>query len=280
MSGKLYIVGTPIGNLDDMSIRGLRILKEVDLIAAEDTRHSIKLLNHFEIKKKMVAYHQHNEQQSSEGLIDLLKQGQNIALISDAGMPLISDPGSVLVKNCVEQGIAMEVIPGPNAGLCGLVLSGLDTRQFLFLGFLGKENKAIKEGLKRLKDSEVTTVIYESPHRLSKTIDILVNDDLGHRMMSISREITKRFEESRYGTIQEHQAYYKEHTPRGEYVLCIEGRTQGEGSPGQNMDLNAMSLEEHLAVYINDGMAEKDAMKQVAKDRGISKRDVYNAIKR
>ena len=280
MSGKLYIVGTPIGNLDDMSIRALRILKEVDLIAAEDTRHSIKLLNHFEIHKKMVAYHQHNEQQSSEGLIDLMKQGQNIALISDAGMPLISDPGSVLVKNCVAQDIAMEVVPGPNAGLCGLVLSGLDTRQFLFLGFLGKENKAINEGLKRIKESEVTAVLYESPHRLTKTIDILINNDLGHRRMSISREITKRFEESRYGTIKEHHAYYTDHTPRGEYVLCIEGRTPEEGTPGQNLDLNAMGLEEHLAVYISDGMPEKEAMKQVAKDRGLSKRDVYNAIKR
>ncbi|MGV8905378.1 MAG: 16S rRNA (cytidine(1402)-2'-O)-methyltransferase [Acetobacterium sp.] len=279
MSGKLYIVGTPIGNLEDMSIRALRILKEVDLIAAEDTRHSIKLLNHFEIQKKMVAYHQHNEQSSSEGLINLLQQGQNIALISDAGMPLISDPGSVLVKNCVTQGIAMEVVPGPNAGLCGLVLSGLDTRQFLFLGFLGKENKVIKEGLERIKTSEVTTVLYESPHRLSKTIEILVNNDLGHRQMSISREITKRYEETRYGTITEHHSYYQDHSPRGEYVLCIEGRTAEEGTPGQNMDLKAMTIKEHLDVYITDGMPEKDAMKQVAKDRGLSKRDVYNAVK-
>lgn len=280
MSGKLYIVGTPIGNLDDMSIRGLRILKEVDLIAAEDTRHSIKLLNHFEIQKKMVAYHQHNEQRSSEGLIDLLKQGQNIALISDAGMPLISDPGSVLVKNCVAQGIAMEVVPGPNAGLCGLVLSGLDTRQFLFLGFLGKENKAIKEGLERIKISLVTAVLYESPHRLSKTIEILFNNGLDHRQMSISREITKRFEETLYGTIEDHHAYYKDHTPRGEYVLCIEGRTEEEGTPGQNLDLNALTIKEHLDIYIIDGMPEKDAMKQVAKDRGLSKRDVYNIVKR
>lgn len=280
MSGKLYIVGTPIGNLDDMSIRALRILKEVDLIAAEDTRHSIKLLNHFEIHKKMVVYHQHNEQKSSEGLIDLMKQGQSIALISDAGMPLISDPGSVLVKSCVAQDIAMEVVPGPNAGLCGLVLSGLETRQFLFLGFLGKENKVIKEGLERIKASEVTTVLYESPHRLSKIIEILVNNNLGHRQMSISREITKRYEETRYGTIKEHHVYYEEHTPRGEYVICIEGRTQEEGTSGQNLDLNAMTIEEHLDIYITDGMPEKEAMKQVAKDRGLSKRDVYNAVKR
>lgn len=280
MSGKLYIVGTPIGNLDDMSIRGLKVLKEVDLIAAEDTRHSIKLLNHFEIPKKMVAYHQHNEQQSSEGLIALLKQGQNIALISDAGMPLISDPGSVLVKNCVENDISMEVVPGPNAGLCGLVLSGLDTRAFLFLGFLGKENKAIKEGLKRIEESEVTIVLYESPHRLSKTLELIERHGLGHRQMSISREITKRYEETRYGSIEGHMLYYKEHSPRGEYVLCIEGKTSEEGKSVTSLELEGLSMEEHLEHYLNEGLPEKEAMKQVAKDRGISRRAVYNTVKR
>lgn len=280
MSGRLSIVGTPIGNLEDMSIRGLRILKEVDLIAAEDTRHSIKLLNHFEIQKKMVTYHQHNEQQSTEGLIELLESGQNIALISDAGMPLISDPGSVLVKSCVAHGIEMEVVPGPNAGLCGLVLSGLCTREFLFLGFLGKENKAVKTGISRIKESEFTTVLYESPHRLKKTLDFLVENDLGHRQMSISREITKRYEETRYASIKEHSEYYKDHTPRGEYVLCIEGRTENEGTPGQDQDLNGLSLEEHLFIYMGNGLSEKEAMKQVAKDRGLSKRDIYNAVKR
>ena len=280
MSGKLYIVGTPIGNLDDISIRGLRVLQAVDLIAAEDTRHSIKLLNHFEISKKMVAYHQHNEQQSSEGLIELLKQGQNIALISDAGMPLISDPGSVLVKSCVENEIALEVIPGPNAGLCGLVLSGLDTRSFLFLGFLGKENKAVKEGVKRIEASEFTVVLYESPHRLPKTLEILDQHGLGHRQMSISREITKRYEETRYGTIGEHLCYYQEHNPRGEYVLCIEGRTADEGNPATGLELEKLSMEDHLAYYLGEGLPEKEAMKAVAKDRNVSRRDVYNAVKR
>jgi 16S rRNA (cytidine1402-2'-O)-methyltransferase len=280
MSGKLYIVGTPIGNLDDMSIRGLRVLQAVDLIAAEDTRHSIKLLNHFEISKKMVAYHQHNEQQSSEGLIELLQQGQNIALISDAGMPLISDPGSVLVKNCVANDIDLEVVPGPNAGLCGLVLSGLDTRSFLFLGFLGKENKAIKEGLKRIEASDFTIVLYESPHRLPKTLEILEQHGLGHRQMSISREITKRYEETRYGSIEEHFRYYQEHNPRGEYVLCIEGRTPDEGNTAAALELETLSLEEHLTHYLTAGLPEKEAMKAVAKDRNISRRDVYNAVKR
>ena len=280
MSGKLYIVGTPIGNLDDMSIRGLRVLQEVDLIAAEDTRHSIKLLNHFDISKKMVAYHQHNEQQSSEGLIELLKQGQNIALISDAGMPLISDPGSVLVKNCVANSIELEVVPGPNAGLCGLVLSGLDTRSFLFLGFLGKENKAVKDGVKRIVASADTIVLYESPHRLPKTLEILDQHGLGHRQMSISREITKRYEETRYGTIAEHWHYYQQQAPRGEYVLCIEGRTADEGNAPAGLELENLSLEEHLEYYLNTGLPEKEAMKAVAKDRNISRRDVYNAVKR
>ena len=280
MSGKLYIVGTPIGNLDDMSIRGLKILQEVDLIAAEDTRHSIKLLNHFEISKKMIAYHQHNEQKSSENLIELLKQEKNIALISDAGMPLISDPGSVLVKNCVENGISIEVVPGPNAGLCGLVLSGLDTRAFLFLGFLGKENKAIKEGLKRIEAADVTTILYESPHRLPKTLEALEKFGLGHRQMSISREITKRYEETLYGTIAQHNQYYKEHPPRGEYVLCIEGKTKEEAQTISDLEIAGLSMADHLEHYLKEGLAEKDAMKQVAKDRGISKRDVYNTVKR
>ncbi|AFA50268.1 16S rRNA (cytidine(1402)-2'-O)-methyltransferase [Acetobacterium woodii] len=280
MSGKLYIVGTPIGNLDDMTIRGLKVLQTVDLIAAEDTRHSIKLLNHFEISKKMVAYHQHNEQQSSEGLIELLKQGQNIALISDAGMPLISDPGSVLVKHCVENDIQLEVVPGPNAGLCGLVLSGLDTRSFLFLGFIGKENKAIKAALKQIEEATVTIVLYESPHRLPKTLELLEQQGLGHRQMSISREITKRYEESRYGTITEHNLYYQEHPPRGEYVLCIEGKTADEGQSIASLELDKLSIAEHLEHYLNQGLPEKEAMKAVAKDRNISRRDVYNTVKR
>jgi 16S rRNA (cytidine1402-2'-O)-methyltransferase len=280
MTGTLYIVGTPIGNLDDLSIRALKVLQDVDLIAAEDTRHSIKLLNHFEISKKMIAYHQHNEQQSSEGLIERLKQGEHIALISDAGMPLISDPGSILVKSCVANEIKMEVIPGPNAGLCGLVLSGLDTRSFLFLGFLGKENKAIKEGISQMVASAVTVILYESPHRLSKMLELLEKSGLGHRQMSVSRELTKRYEETRYGRISEHAKYFRENTPRGEFVLCIEGRTAEEGNPEMDLDLENLTLAEHLTHYLEQGLTEKEAMKQVAKDRNLSKRDVYNAIKR
>jgi 16S rRNA (cytidine1402-2'-O)-methyltransferase len=279
MSGKLSIVGTPIGNLGDMSARAIETLKCVDLIAAEDTRHSIKLLNHFEISKKMIAYHQHNEHESAKKLIAILEEGQNIALISDAGMPLISDPGSILVKSCVAAEIEIEVVPGPNAGLSALVLSGLDTRRFLFLGFLEKENKAYREGLERIKKSPDTVVLYESPHRLIKTLEALDKEGLSHRMTSVSREITKRYEETRYGSIFDHLLYFKENTPRGEFVLCIEGKTKDEAT--ENFELNWLefSIEAHLEHYLKQGMAEKEAMKQVAKDRGISKRDVYQQIK-
>ncbi|MDI3537351.1 MAG: rRNA (cytidine1402-2-O)-methyltransferase [Eubacteriaceae bacterium] len=279
MSGKLSIVGTPIGNLGDMSVRAIEALKNADLIAAEDTRHSIKLLNHFEISKKMIAYHQHNEHESAEKLITMLSEGQNIALISDAGMPLISDPGSILVKSCVAAEIEMEVVPGPNAGLCALVLSGLDSRRFLFLGFLEKENKVYREGLERIKKSPDTVVLYESPHRLLKTLEALDKEGLSHRMTSISREITKRYEETRYGSILDHMLYFKENSPRGEFVLCIEGKTKDEAAENPEFIWLELSLEAHLEHYLNQGMAEKEAMKQVAKDRGISKRDVYQQIK-
>lgn len=278
MSGKLLIVGTPIGNLGDMSIRAVEALKSADLIAAEDTRHSIKLLNHFEIAKKMVAYHQHNEHESAEKLIQMLEEGQNIALISDAGMPLISDPGSILVKGCVAEGIELEVVPGPNAGLCALVLSGLDSRRFLFLGFLDKENKAYREGLERIKKSPDTVVLFESPHRLLKTLEALEKEGLSHRLASISREITKRYEETRYGTIADHFLYFKENPPRGEFVLCIEGKTDEEETVPE-LNWQEMSLEAHLDHYAKQGMTEKEAMKQVAKDRGISRRDVYQQVK-
>lgn len=280
MSGKLYIVGTPIGNLKDITLRALEILNKVDLIAAEDTRHSIKLLNHFEIKTKMIAYHDHNEQQSSEKLLAHLKDQMDIALISDAGMPLISDPGSILVKNCVAEGISIEVVPGASAGISALVLSGLDSRQFLFLGFLEKDSKNYKRGIERVKKSLDTIILYESPHRLKRTLAALEKEGLGDRLMSISRELTKRYEETRYGTINDHQAYYQENQPRGEFVLCIEGQTKKEAEAFQNEIVNQISIEEQLALYVQEGIPEKEAMKKVAKERGISRRDVYNQVKR
>lgn len=273
MSGKLYIVGTPIGNLEDMTFRAVRILGEVDKIAAEDTRQTIKLLNHFEIKTPLAAYHKFNEQAASEKLVAELKTGVNLALVSDAGMPLISDPGYILVKTCREEGIPMEVIPGPNAALCALVLSGLDTRRFRFLGFLGKSAKEIKAGLREISESQETMVLYESPHRLLKTLAKLA-EALPERLMSISREITKRYEETRTGTAAELLAWFTEHPPKGEFVLVIAG---GEEI---SEDFSKLSLADHLARYTAEGLDEKAAMKAVAGDRGIAKRDVYNALKR
>lgn len=276
MPGKLYIVGTPIGNLEDITLRALRILKEVDVIAAEDTRHTVKLLNHFEIKKHLIAYHQHNEQSGSEKLLELLTEGRNIALVSDAGMPIISDPGSVIVSRCNEAGIPVDVVPGPNAGLCALVLSGIDARAFTFMGFLGKQNKEIREGIEQIAASKNTVILYETPHRLVKTLEAMVQV-IPDRKMSISREITKKYEETRMGTVQEHLDWYSENPPKGEFVLVIEG---GDGQPVGSQDLTSLSLEDHMAYYEGQGMGEKEAMKQVARDRGVSKRDIYNLIKR
>ena len=276
MPGKLYIVGTPIGNLEDITLRALRILKEVDVIAAEDTRHTVKLLNHFELKKHLLAYHQHNEQSGSEKLLELLAEGKDIALVSAAGMPVISDPGSVIVSRCNEAGIPVEVVPGPNAGLCALVLSGIDARAFTFMGFLGKQNKEIRGGIEKIAASENTVILYETPHRLVKTLEAMVQV-IPDRKMSISREITKKYEETRMGTVQEHLDWYSENPPKGEFVLVIEG---GDGFPSDSQDLTALSLDEHMAHYEDQGMGEKEAMKQVARDRGVSKRDIYNLIKR
>ncbi|CAK7026080.1 MAG: Ribosomal RNA small subunit methyltransferase I [Eubacterium sp.] len=276
MPGKLYIVGTPIGNLEDITLRALRVLEEVDVIAAEDTRHTVKLLNHFELKKHLLAYHQHNEQSGSEKLLEFLTAGKNIALVSDAGMPIISDPGSVIVSRCNEAGITVEVVPGPNAGLCALVLSGIDARAFTFLGFLGKQNKEIREGIEKIAASENTVILYETPHRLVKTLEAMVQV-IPDRKMSISREITKKYEETRMGTVQEHLNWYSENPPKGEFVLVIEG---GDGLTEGGQDLMSLPLEDHMAHYEDQGMGEKEAMKQVARDRGVSKRDIYNELKR
>lgn len=276
MEGKLYIVGTPIGNLEDMTLRGLRILQEADYIAAEDTRHTVKLLNHFEIKKHLIAYHQHNEQSGSDKLIALLLEGKKIALVSDAGMPVISDPGSVIIARCAEAGIPVEVVPGPNAGLCALVLSALDARSFTFMGFLGKQTREIREGIEKIAVSRDTVILYETPHRLVKTLEAMAGV-FPDRPMSISREITKKYEETRRGTVAEHLAYYRDNPPKGEFVLVIAG---GDGSSAAAEDLTSLPVEKHLAHYLEKNMTEKDAMKQVARDRGVSKREIYNQIKR
>lgn len=276
-TGTLYVVGTPIGNLDDMSVRGVRTLKEVDLIAAEDTRHSIKLLNHFDIHTRMAAYHKFNEKEESEKLVALLEGGQSVALISDAGLPVISDPGYILVAACHEAGIPVTVIPGPNAALSAVVLSGMDCRHFTFFGFLGKQNKSVKEGMEAIVRSPYPVVVYETPHRLVKTLEKL-KEMLPERVISISREITKQYEETRQGTPSELLDWYAGHPPKGEFVLVIDGR--GEDTPDDATALLCEgTVEDHLAHYIRQGLTEKEAMKAVARDRGIGKRDVYEAIK-
>lgn len=275
MSGKLSLVGTPIGNLEDMSFRAIRTLKEADRIACEDTRQTIKLLNHFEIKNRLEAYHKYNEQKESDRLIELLKAGEHIALVSDAGLPIISDPGSVIVRRCREEGIDVDVIPGPNAGLSALMLSGLDARDFRFLGFLGKSSKEFRQGIETIVNSDATVILYESPHRIEKLLAALA-EAVPDREISISREITKKFEETLHGTAAELLALFEEKKPKGEFVVVISGADPQE----KTLSLSELSVEDHMDHYLKEGLSEKEAMKQVARDRGVSKREIYNQIKR
>lgn len=277
MAGKLYLCATPIGNLEDITYRVLRTLKEVDLIAAEDTRNSIKLLNHFEIKTPMTSYHEYNKIEKAYQLVDKLREGKNIALITDAGTPGISDPGEDLVRICYEEGIEVTSLPGPAACITALTMSGLPTRRFAFEAFLPREKKERAEVLKQLKNETRTIIIYEAPHHLVKTLEELY-DTLGDRKISICRELTKRYEEKTLTTISESLTFYKETEPRGEYVLVLEGKTFEELKKEEQQSWESMSLEEHMAVYEGQGIDRKEAMKLVAKDRGISKRDVYQAL--
>jgi len=272
--GKLYICATPIGNLEDITLRALRILKEVDIIAAEDTRHTIKLLNHYKINKPLTSYHEHNKVTKGPELIEKLLQGQNVALVSDAGMPGISDPGEDLVKLCIENTIKIEVLPGASAIVTALVSSGLSTRRFSFEGFLERDKKSRRERLELIKEEDRTIIFYESPHRLLDTLkDIL--KILGNRRIVIARELTKKYEEIQRGEIEDIIHYFKENSPRGEFVLLIEGNltltTKNKAS-----EWDDLSIEEHILHYINKGISKKDAIKKVSKDRGIPKRQVYD----
>lgn len=277
MAGKLYLCATPIGNLEDITFRVLRTLKEVDLIAAEDTRNSIKLLNHFEIKTPMTSYHEYNKIEKAYQLVDKLREGKNIALITDAGTPGISDPGEDLVRICHEEGIEVTSLPGAAACITALTMSGLPTRRFAFEAFLPRDKKERTLVLEQLKNETRTIIIYEAPHHLVKTLEELF-DTLGERKISICRELTKRYEEKTLTTISDALLYYKDKEPRGEYVLVIKGKTFEEIAEEEKMTWEAMTLEEHMTIYENQGIARKEAMKLVAKDRGISKRDVYQAL--
>ncbi len=277
MSGKLYLCATPIGNLEDMTFRVIRTLKEVDLIAAEDTRNSIKLLNHFEIKTPMTSYHEYNKIDKGRYLVGLLQEGKQIALITDAGTPGISDPGEELVKMCYEAGIEVTSLPGAAACITALTLSGLSTRRFAFEAFLPTDKKEKQEILKELETETRTTILYEAPHRLVRTLEELYGA-LGERRLTVCRELTKRHETAFATTLSEAIAYYKENEPKGECVLVMEGRSRSEMRREEQQSWEQMPLAEHMRHYESQGIARKEAMKLVAKDRGLSKREVYQAL--
>lgn len=277
MTGKLYLCATPIGNLGDITSRVLETLNEVDLIAAEDTRNSIHLLTHFGIHTPMTSYHEYNKVDKAYTLIAKMKEGQNIALITDAGTPAISDPGEVLVKMCHEEGIIVTSLPGPAACITALTLSGLPTRRFCFEGFLPSDKKEKKDILNELKTETRTIIMYEAPHHLVRTLKEL-RDELGNRKVTLCRELTKRFETILPTTLEDALTMYETEDPRGEYVLVIEGRSMEELKEESRKSFEEMTIEEHMEIYENQGMDRKAAMKQVALDRGISKRDVYNYL--
>lgn len=278
MSGILYLVATPIGNLEDMTFRAVRILKEVDLIAAEDTRNSIKLLNHFEIDTPMTSYHEFNKVDKAITLIEKLKEGQNIAVITDAGTPGISDPGEELVKMCYEQGIEVTSVPGPAACITAVTMSGQACRRFAFEAFLPKDKKERRRVLEETKNETRTIIIYEAPHHLIGTLKEL-RDVLGEeREITLCRELTKKHEEKEKTTIGGALKSYETKEPRGEYVLVIAGKSKAEVIEETRAAFDEMSIEDHMQMYLDQGMDKKDAMKAVAKDRGVSKRDIYNAL--
>lgn len=277
MPGTLYLCATPIGNLEDMTFRCIRILKEVDLIAAEDTRNSIKLLNHFEIKTPMTSYHEYNKIEKGHKLVEHLLNGEDIALITDAGTPGISDPGEELVKMCQEAGIVVTAIPGAVACITALTISGLSTRRFAFEAFLPADKKERQAVLDELKEETRTIVLYEAPHRLVKTLQLLY-DTLGNRKISICRELTKKHETVFAATMEEALAYYNNHEPKGECVMVIEGKSRDEIRAEEQAHWEEMTIEEHMEYYESQGIDRKEAMKRVAKDRGIGKRDVYKAL--
>ena len=277
MSGKLYLCATPIGNLEDITYRVVRTLNEVDLIAAEDTRNSIKLLNHFAITTPMTSYHEHNKVQKGEVLVQKLLDGENIALVTDAGTPGISDPGEELVKMCYAAGIEVTSLPGAAAVITALTLSGLPTRRFAFEAFLPSDKKTRKNILTELKTETRTIILYEAPHRLVKTLEEL-RGNLGDRQASVCRELTKRYETVIRLPLSQMVAYYQENKVKGECVIIIEGESHEKMSREKQEEWLKKSVEEHLQEYLEKGIDKKEAMKMVARDRGVPKREIYNQI--
>lgn len=277
MAGILYLCATPIGNLGDMTPRAVETLRAVDLIAAEDTRNSIKLLNHFEIKTSMTSYHEYNKIEKADYLVEQLLQGKNVALITDAGTPAISDPGEVLVQKCQQADITVTSLPGAAACITALTLSGLSTRRFCFEGFLPADKKEKTEVLQELREESRTIILYEAPHRLRKTLKELY-DNVGNRRITLCRELTKKFETILPTMLEDALAYYEAQEPRGEYVIVMEGKSRQEKREEEKESWQAMSIEEHMSYYEKEGMDQKSAMKQVAKDRGVAKREIYQYL--
>lgn len=277
MAGKLFLCATPIGNLEDITYRVVRTLKEVDLIGAEDTRNSIKLLNHFDIKTPMTSYHEFNKYDKAKQLVQMMLNGKNVAIITDAGTPGISDPGEEVVRQCYEAGIEVSSLPGAAACVTALTMSGQKTRRFCFEAFLPSDKKEKSTVLEELKNETRTIVIYEAPHRLVRTLKEL-RDALGNRSITLCRELTKKYEEADKTTIDGAIEKYNEKEPKGEFVLVIEGKSQEEIKEEKRKQWEDMSIEEHMEYYVNQGNDKKAAMKLVAKDRGVSKRDIYNTL--
>jgi len=277
MAGKLYLCATPIGNLEDITFRVVRTLKEADVIAAEDTRNSIKLLNHFEIKTPLTSYHEFNKYDKAKVLVNRMLGGENIALITDAGTPGISDPGEELVRQCYEVGVEVTSLPGAAACVTALTLSGLSTRRFAFEAFLPADKKEKAAILEELKSETRTIIIYEAPHRLKKTIAELLSV-LGNRKLTAVKELTKLHENVFLTTFEEALDYYEENEPRGEFVLVIEGRKIEELKKEKEASFQEMDINEHMKLYLDKGMDKKEAMKAVAVDRGIPKREVYKML--
>lgn len=278
MAGMLYLCATPIGNLEDITLRVLRMLEEADVIAAEDTRQTIKLLNHYEIKTPLISYHEHNKYEKTPILVNRMLSGETIALVTDAGTPAISDPGEDLVRACYEAGIEVTSLPGASAVITALTLSGMNARRFTFEGFLPTDKKERAAVLERLAGTTCTTVFYEAPHRLLKTLQLFVDTVGGERKIAVCKELTKKHENALHFTLQEAVIYFTTNEPKGEFVLVLEGADATVLLQETREKWQEMPLGEHMEFYMSQGISKKDAMKQVAKDRGVSKRDVYNAL--
>lgn len=274
MTGKLYLCATPIGNLEDITYRAVRILSEVDLILAEDTRVTLKLLNHFNIKKPLMSYHEHNKHARGPEIINMLKEGKTIALVTDAGMPGISDPGEDIVKLCIDNDIDIEVIPGATASITALVLSGFSTERFVFYGFIPMDSKKKNEVYSLLINETKTSIIYEAPHRIKHTLSELY-DKIGNRRVVICRELTKKFEQIYRIELEKAKEIFIDKDPKGEFVIILEGRAKEDIKREEISKWSEISVEEHLKIYLDKGLSKKDAMKLVANERGLTKREIY-----